>query len=293
MGMTIALRTSITQQVEFNFYILGRIRGTPVDSYFYICTNVIKNLRLKLLLGIGFIIQNRVKINIIQKCCNLQSTFNITVKVEVIIARVPPLRKVQSAIAIELYLGQEVQILVTYLDLPRLPKGAESKTKAYYLITSVLGYLDTIVTTNSEKVILICNNRRKPICLRRHKKVGHIALYVRDKNFKIASLAVVKKAQKANPNNLDKDKQAIVAYYKPLDKRTALGALRTNNKEGIPEAPNKPPKKPKFYTPSYSIEKLDNLLAIKSAIGVSVCSKDPEFVEQVKALLDRYKVFYN
>ena len=215
------------------------------------------------------------------------------VKVEVITARALLLRKVQSAIAIELYPGQEAQILVIYLDLPRLPKGAKSKTKAYYLITSILGYLDAIVTINSEKVILIYNNRIKLICLCRYKKVSYIALYVRDKNFKIALLAVIRKAQKANPNNLDKDKQAIVAYYKPSDKRTALGALGTNNEEGTPKAPNKLPKKPKFYTLSYSIKKLDNLLAIKSAIGVSIYSKDPKFIEQVKVLLDRYKVFYN
>ncbi len=290
---SVALQTSITQQVEFDFYILGRIRGTPVNSYFYIYTNVIKNLRLKLLLGIGFIIQNRVKINVIQKRCNLQSTFNITVEVEVMTARALLLRKVQLAMAVELHPGQEAQILVMYLDLPRLPEGAKSKTKTYYLMTSTLGCLNAIVTTNSEKVILIHNNRRKPICLYRHKKVSYITLYIRDKNFKTALLAIVRKAQKADPNNLDKDKQAIVAYYKLLDKRTALGALRTNNKEGIPEAPNKLPEKPKFYTPSYSIEKLDNLLAIKSAIGVSVCSKDPKFIEQVKVLLDRYKVFYN
>ena len=32
-----------------------------------------------------------------------------------------------------------------------------------------------------------------------------------------------------------------------------------------------PPAKPEFYTPSYSIEKVDDLLAILSAAGVSIC----------------------
>ncbi|KAK4242962.1 hypothetical protein C7999DRAFT_18602, partial [Corynascus novoguineensis] len=43
----------------------------------------------------------------------------------------------------------------------------------------------------------------------------------------------------------------------------------------------------------YSIEKPDDLPFIKSKTGVSVYSKDTIFAEKVKALLDKYNIFYD
>jgi hypothetical protein len=47
----------------------------------------------------------------------------------------------------------------------------------------------------------------------------------------------------------------------------------------------------KFYTPSYSIEKPNNVLAIKSAARVSICNNVLGLRENFKVLLDKYNIF--
>jgi hypothetical protein len=54
-----------------------------------------------------------------------------------------------------------------------------------------------------------------------------------------------------------------------------------------------PPIKLDFYIPSYSIEKLDDLLSVKTKSGVSIYNKDPRFIEVMTVLLDKYNIFRN
>jgi len=276
----ISSRTRIVKQVEFDLYIPGRIRGTPVDGHFHVCADVIDNLGPKPLLGMGFMIENGVKIDITRKRGNFRSVFDMTVDIEVMQRKAPILRKVKAAMTVEVRPGAEALIPVTYLDLPKPTKGDHSEVETYHLMASHPWCMDSLVTAQTQKAVILYNSGAKPIRINQGEKIGHIVPYVGDEEFVPASWPRIRESWEGDPDDLDEEHWAMLVHQGPQAEE-----LPTN------EAADKPPDKPEYYTPSYGIEKVDDLPAIKASAGVSICNKDPEFAEQVKALLDRYDVF--
>ncbi|KAK4242969.1 hypothetical protein C7999DRAFT_36709, partial [Corynascus novoguineensis] len=113
----VGARSKISQQVEFDLYIGGRVRGINVEGHFAIRADVIEGLAAKLLIGTDFMMRNGVKIDLPTSTCSFRSVFNMKVKGRV--TRPRAVRRVKAAQTAVISPFSEALITTDFLELPK------------------------------------------------------------------------------------------------------------------------------------------------------------------------------
>ncbi len=277
--------TQITEQVNFDFYMRGEVADErTIIGHFSVKADVIDNLEPKMLVGTRFLAAHGAKIDFNKEQCTFRSAHNMKVKGEV--TRKPRrevTRKVTAAYTTVIPALQDAFIPVNYVDLPT---GKPDNPAAYHFTSSEEAILDATINSQTPKYVIFRNNTLDNISITKGARVGRIAEY--DGN-EVAMIvreneagAIEEWLREETPNP-----QAAQAYLDELDKTleasyTAIPPSDTKENQDPPKTNS---------TPSYGINKPDNLPRILSKAGVSVCQADPDLAGKVVALLDRFDVF--
>ncbi|KAI1099369.1 hypothetical protein F4804DRAFT_349450 [Jackrogersella minutella] len=77
-------RPVVDTEVDFDFYIEGRVKGNKVYGHFPVTANVIDNLPPKMLIGTNFLCEHGVNIDFTNATCRFHSVFGMVVRGEVL-----------------------------------------------------------------------------------------------------------------------------------------------------------------------------------------------------------------
>lgn len=299
------------QEVEFDFYVAGKVDRTDVNGHFHVRADVLPQLGPKMLIGTDFMDEHGVEVSIRRREVTFASVFDMKVPIE--LERSPRrsiTRKVTASHRTVVKPHQSIVVPVNYASLPK-PLEARAEPEPYHFESWHTSVLNATIDQNTPHIVVVRNDTDEVVTVEKGERLGRIEEYTGTERALHVSATDVSKGflheleSSQSPEEFaqwlarrdEETFHAIIARMRELEEDIDQGdevaqkvGEDTPSKDQAPDPINF---RTNFRTPSYGVEKPADMPFITFEEGVHICDKDPKFAHRVKATIDKYDVFRN